>query len=79
MEDSTKGSKVVVWLALVSILALPTIWGAPVSAQQAGTTLSATKTATGHWTQTFGWSITKAVSPDTLNLRTDETGSAQYQ
>jgi hypothetical protein len=66
------------WLVLVPVLALALIQGTPVSAHQAGTTLTATVTATGHWKQTFGWSITKSASPDTWSLLPLETGTSEY-
>jgi hypothetical protein len=51
----------------------------PAMAQgESGTTLSAFKTATGHWTRTFHWTIDKAVSPDTLNMFTGDSGSVLY-
>ena len=61
-----------------SVLASVMVLGVPVLAQQAGTTLTATKTATGHAKQTFGWSISKTVSPSSLTVNTLETGTAQY-
>jgi hypothetical protein len=45
---------------------------------QAGTTLSADKTATGTWNRTFSWTIDKSVTPETLNLFRGDTGSSQY-
>jgi hypothetical protein len=45
---------------------------------QSGTTLSATKTATGHFTRTFDWTIDKSVTPDTWNLFNGDTGTSQY-
>lgn len=50
----------------------------PVKAGQAGTTLSASKTATGSWTRTFGWTINKSVSPDNWNLFNGDTGTSEY-
>ena len=72
------GRRLVLWLVLVIALALAILRDMPVSAQQAGTTLTATKTATGHSTQTFEWSIEKSVSPDTWNLLPGETITSQY-
>jgi hypothetical protein len=43
-----------------------------------GTTLSATKTATAHYTRTFHWTIDKSVTPDTWNLFKGDTGTSQY-
>ena len=42
------------------------------------TTLSATKTATGHWTYTFHWTIDKSVTPDTWDLFTGDSGTSKY-
>src|SRR5947207_11314481 len=78
MANATRGRRPGSGLLLAAVLALAIVWGRPVSAQQAGTTLTANKTATGHLTQAFGWSIAKSVSPDTLNLLQTETGTAQY-
>ncbi len=49
-----------------------------VARASAGTTLSATKTATGHFTRTFHWTIDKKVAPDTWNLFTGDSGTSQY-
>jgi hypothetical protein len=51
-------------LTLVTVLALTIIWDTPVSAQQAGTTLTANLTATGQVGQGSSWEITKTVTPD---------------
>jgi hypothetical protein len=51
---------------------------ANVASASAGTTLSATKTATGHFTRTFHWTIDKKVTPDTWNLFTGDSGTSQY-
>jgi hypothetical protein len=55
-------------LALVTVLALTIIWDTPVSAQQAGTTLTADLTANGHVGQGSSWEITKTVTPDIQNV-----------
>lgn len=43
-----------------------------------GTTLSANKTATGHYERTFDWTIEKSVIPDVLNLSTGKSGTVEY-
>jgi hypothetical protein len=35
-------------------------------------------TATGHWTQTFPWTIEKSASPDTLTLDNGQSGSSTW-
>lgn len=47
---------------------------------QAGTTLSASKTATGFWvkTITYDWTIEKTVDPTKLEICSGNTGSAYY-
>jgi hypothetical protein len=70
-------------LALVTVVALAIIWIAPASAQQAGTTLTAYKTATGHLTPGSTWEISKTVTPDTWDLSAifptpSVSGTAQY-
>lgn len=45
---------------------------------QNGTTLSASKTATGSWTRTFGWTINKSVTPETWNLFNGDSGTSEY-
>lgn len=42
------------------------------------TTLSATKTATGHLLQVYDWTIDKSVTPGTLDLFTGDSGTVQY-
>ncbi len=44
----------------------------------ATTTFQASKTATGHWEQTFRWTIDKSVTPDVHNLQTGESGTSTY-
>jgi hypothetical protein len=67
----------VVGLALVSVLALTIISVETVSAQQAGATLTANQTATGHSTQVFSWDMSNTVSHDTWHLPAGETGTSQ--
>lgn len=45
---------------------------------EAGTTLSATVTHTGHWTITYGWAIDKSVTPDTWDLFAGDSGTSNY-
>jgi hypothetical protein len=47
-------------------------------ADQSGTTLSATKTATAHYTQTFHWTIDKSVDPASFDLFRGDAGTATY-
>ncbi len=47
-------------------------------AGQSGTTLTATKTATGHIERTFKWTIAKSVTPVTWNLFQGDSGTSQY-
>jgi hypothetical protein len=46
--------------------------------KQTGTTLSATKTAAGHWTRTYHWTIDKSVTPGIWNLFRGDSGASQY-
>jgi hypothetical protein len=62
----------------VTVLALAVISVETVSAQQAGSTLTANQTATGHSTQMFSWDMSNTVSPDSWNLPVGETGTSQY-
>lgn len=57
-----------------------TLAGAPTAMAQgqSGTTLSATKTATGHTLRTFTWTITKSVTPAGWNLFSGDTGTSEY-
>jgi uncharacterized repeat protein (TIGR01451 family) len=45
---------------------------------QAGTTLTATKTATGQMTRTFGWTIDKSVNREILNLFRGDSAASEY-
>ncbi len=78
MVNNKRNSRVMIGLALVMVLALTILWDTPVSAQQAGTTLTANLTAAGHSTQVFSWDIAKSVSPDIWNLSAGQTGTSQY-
>lgn len=44
----------------------------------ATTPLTISKTATGHWTRSFEWTIDKSVTPDTHALQTGESGTSTY-
>lgn len=45
---------------------------------QNGTTLTVTKTAVAHVTKTFGWTISKTVSPAAWDLFAGDTGTSEY-
>ncbi|MEL7561747.1 hypothetical protein [Dehalogenimonas sp. 4OHTPN] len=47
---------------------------------QSGTTLSASKTATGFWEQTwtYDWTVTKSVSPEAIELGKDDSEDVTY-
>lgn len=45
---------------------------------QAGTTLTATKTAAAHYTRTFPWTISKSVTPTTLDLFRGDAATSEY-
>lgn len=45
---------------------------------ESGTTLSATVSATPHWTRTYSWTIDKSVTPDTWALFTGDSGTSRY-
>lgn len=45
---------------------------------QSGTTLSASKTATGEWIRTFDWTISKTVDPTSLELFVGDKGNPEY-
>jgi hypothetical protein len=46
--------------------------------EQVGTSLTATISATGHFTRTFPWTINKSVTPTSLNVFPGGTGTAVY-
>ena len=46
--------------------------------KQAGTTLTADKTANPHWTRTYHWTIDKSVTPATWDLFRGDSGTSQY-
>ncbi|MEM3388347.1 MAG: SdrD B-like domain-containing protein [Thermoproteota archaeon] len=45
---------------------------------QAGTTLSATVTASAYWKITYGWTIDKSVTPETWHLFEGDSGTSQF-
>lgn len=74
-----KVRSLIVYLSVIALLMGNFFVFTPVMAQgQAGTTLTATKTATGSWTRTFGWTIEKTVTPDTWDLFNGDTGTSAY-
>jgi hypothetical protein len=83
-EEEVTMKKNFAGLSLTTLLVLVLMFAAfgavsPAAAQgQAGTTLSAFKTATAHWTRTFHWTIDKSVTPATLNMFTGDSGTSQY-
>ncbi len=72
--------KIFSW-TFVALLALNAIFistGSALAQGQNGTTLSASKTATAHWTNTFAWTIDKSVSPAVWNLFSGDDGTSRY-
>ncbi len=65
-------------LTLIALTAILTVALPALGQGQAGTTLSATKTATGYWEREFEWTIDKSVTPATWNLFTGDSGTSQY-
>ncbi len=65
-------------LTLIALAAILTVALPVVGQGQSGTTLSATKTATGYWEREFEWTIDKSVTPATWNLFTGDSGTSQY-
>jgi hypothetical protein len=65
-------------IPVAAALALAAVWAAPASAEQGGTTLTASMTASGHAYRTYNWSITKTASPDTLDLLAAQSGTSEY-
>ena len=66
---------------ILIIIARLTQWlGSAQADSQAGTTLSATKTATGFWeyVREYDWSLTKAVSPAEVEVRPGASASLEY-
>lgn len=65
-------------LLLLSFFVLSSFFFRANAAGQNGTTLSATKTAVGHWDRTYAWTIDKSVTPNTWDLFKGDTGTSQY-
>jgi hypothetical protein len=65
-------------IPVAAALALAAVWASPASAEQGGTTLSGSMSATGHTLRTYGWSISKTASPDTLDLLAAQSGTSEY-
>lgn len=66
----------VVALGMIAALAVPVLAEGEDPPNQ--TTLSATKTATGHWDRTYRWTIDKSVDPETLDMFTGDSGDVEY-
>ena len=63
-------------VAAVAAFLIPV--GSAAAQGQSGTTLSATKTATTHYTKTFEWTIDKSVAPDHWQLFKGDSGTSKY-
>ena len=64
------------FVALAVLAGIVAAIGAPTAS--ATTPLSASKTATGHWERSFGWTIDKSVTPDSWALTTGQSGTSTY-
>jgi hypothetical protein len=64
-------------VVLASVLGLA-IASVPASAEQGGTTLTASMTASGHTFRTYGWSISETASPDSWDLPWGQSGTSAY-
>ena len=64
------------FVALAVLAGIVAAIGAPTAS--ATTPLSASKTATGHWARSFGWTIDKSVTPDSWALTTGQSGTSTY-
>jgi hypothetical protein len=62
--------------ALLALAAVVAAVFAPTA--MATTPLEITKTAEGHWTRTFEWTIDKSVTPDSHSLQTGQSGTSTY-
>ena len=80
VKMNTKYPRLALSIALViGLVAVALTAVSPAAAQgESGTTLTTYKTATGHWTRTFHWTIDKSVDPDTLNMFTGDSGTSTY-
>ncbi len=67
-------------VAVAVAFALVAALGAGIAAAQgqSGTTLTAAKSADGHWQREFHWTIAKSVTPDTLNMFRGDSGGVVY-
>ncbi len=61
-------------MLMMSFFAAPTVE----NRGQNGTTLSADKTAAGHWVRTWSWSISKSVDPTYFLLYSGDSGTSTY-
>lgn len=61
-----------------ALLILGLFLARPGVARAAGTTLTSTVSINAHYTRTFHWTISKSVTPDTLNMFTGDSGSSTY-
>lgn len=67
------------FLAVGLILSNALATGAVAAAPSPGTSLSATKTMTGHLVKTFGWTIAKTATPSTLTLSNGDGATVAYK
>lgn len=67
-------------LVALVVVAIATISIWPALAGQAGTTLTAYKTASGYWNKylTYDWTISKTVNPTSLEIKRGECGTVTY-
>jgi hypothetical protein len=77
MANSTRSRAGTAAVVLASVLGLA-IASVPASAEQGGTTLSASMTASGHTFRTYGWSISETASPDSWDLSWGQSGTSGY-
>ncbi len=70
----------VVALGMLMALAVPVLAEDPPPTEEPPnqTTLSADKTATGHWDRTYRWTIDKVVDPETLDMFINDSGDVEY-
>jgi uncharacterized membrane protein len=72
-----KSLRLVRWVALLTGLALAIVV-APVAAEQRATALTASMTATGRTVRAYDWTISKAASPDTLDIPAAQSATSEY-
>lgn len=65
-------------ISFIFSLVIFSLFRLQVSAGQNGTTLTATKTASGHMVRKYGWDIEKTVNPGTWDLFRGDTGTSEY-